>query len=117
MDLALNNEQRLICLKTKPSTNGDVMPPFIFAKDLTPNTDAYITCLDQVMLPWMMDSSRTVLCDTTGEPSLGCEKIFCDHITLNIQPSNSPGCNPQLIIFGARLSERPTKLLANSKMS
>ena len=35
------------------SSDGDVMPPLIFLPGLTPYTEAYLKCLEEVVLPWI----------------------------------------------------------------
>ncbi len=35
------------------TTDGDIIPPFIFLQGLELNTEAYVKFLEEVMLPWM----------------------------------------------------------------
>ena len=88
--------------------DGDVMHPLIFPQGLKLNTEAYIKCLEEVVLLWI---ERV----TAGEPymwqwdSEPCDKSrrtqcwlwenFCYHIPLNIWPPNFPDWNPFSLLF------------------
>ena len=84
------------------SSDGDVMSPLIFPRNHRINMEAYTKCLQEVVQPWIEwllkdpTSGNRMLChaSSAGEPSLGCLKNFCNHISSNIWSSNSPDYNP-----------------------
>ena len=83
------------------TSNGNVMPPFIFPHGL--NMGAYIKSLGEVV-PWMKRVAAGRSCIWHGNRTLHhakkagkfqfwmCEN-FCNHITPNIWLPNSPDCN------------------------
>ena len=93
------------------TSNGDVMPPFFFAHGLRLNTEAYIKCLEEVVLPWIKRQKNCAILHKQKNLSLGCQKISVTTSSLT-----SGRLTPLTAIFfimcGLQLSERPTKLCA-----
>ena len=93
------------------SSDGDIMPPFIFPHGLKLNTEAYIKCLEKVVLPWIVEvaTGRPYVWQQDSAPShtswrtqSWLSENFCDHITPNMWPPNSPDCNPlDYYVWGA----------------
>ena len=85
------------------TSDGDVMPLFIFSHGLRLNTEEYIKYLGEVLLPlietvtagkshiWLQDSAA---CHTSRESEFWLLENFCDYITTNIWLPNSSDCSP-----------------------
>ena len=79
--LALSPQDVLILMKTKyqvhirafgmVTSNGDLIPPFIFPYGIRLNKEAYIKCLEEIVMPWIkreedpISDKRTVICDSS----------------------------------------------------
>ena len=104
------------------TSDGDVMPPLIFWYYYRPNMKANIKCLKEVNCSesrgWLLEdpiSGKRALHHVTQakEPSVGCKKF-----SATTSPLTSPKIAiPLIIMWGAWLSERPTKLYAILKMN
>ena len=119
-------EDRFILMKTKCTVHiggigvvtrdGSVRPSFIFQHDPRLNTGTYINFLEEVVLSWIerVAAGRPYIWQQESAPyhtswrsQCWRWKNFCDHIIPNIL----------IIICGAQLSEKRTKLSATLKMN
>lgn len=93
------------------TSDGDVMPPFMFPQGLRLNTDGYIKCLEEVVLPWIKGvagerpyawQQDSAPCHTSRRSLAWLSDNFSDHITPDMWPPNSPDCNPlDYYVWGA----------------
>ena len=134
---ALSLQDALIMMKSKHpihimmfkvvTSNGDVMPSFIFPHALRLNTEAYIKCLKEVVF-WIkrMDAGRPyvwqqdpVPCHTSRRTQSWLSENFCNHITPNTWLPNSPDDNPldYYVLDTVETNKRRTKLRAIPKMN
>ena len=84
-------------------SHGDFMSPVIFPHGPRLNTEAYIKCLEKRVRLWIdrVAAWRLYVCQqgsalfhTNKRTQYWLWENFCDHITPNIWPLNSPDCKP-----------------------
>ena len=63
---------------------------------------------------WQKD---TAPCHTSRKTDCWPSEIFCNHISSNIWPPNSPECNFIIIMYGVQLNEKPTKFRVTLKIN
>ncbi|XP_052832535.1 uncharacterized protein LOC128250757 [Octopus bimaculoides] len=80
------------------TSDGDVMLPFIFPHGLRINMEAYIKCLEEVVLSWVKRvavrrpyvwQQDSAPCHTNKKTQSWLSDNFCAH-----RSHNSPHCNP-----------------------
>ena len=78
------------------TSDSNVIPLFIFPPDLRLKLEEVVLC----WIKWVASSrvcirqQDPVPCPTSRRTKSWLSENFCDHITLNIWPPNSPDCNP-----------------------
>ena len=107
------------------TSNGDI-PPFIFSYGLRLKLEAYIKCLEEVMLlltirGWLLKDPTTGIrtlhhVTQVVEPSFVCEKISVITSPVTFGNITSQIAIP-LIIYAVQLSKRLTKFCATPKMN
>ena len=95
------------------TSDGDVMPLFIFSHSLTLNMEACIKCLEELVLPWIekvvaarhyIKQPDSTLCQTCRRIEFWLWENFCDYITLTSE-CLMPQIAIPLIMCGVQLSK------------
>ena len=108
------------------TSNSDVMPLFMFPRDLTQHGGLHqvpgggSNALDWE--DWPLEDSTSINKDMhhtiqAGEVSLDCQKIFATTSPLTCGLLIPQIVIPLIFIYGAQLSERPTKFCVPPKMN
>ena len=104
--------------------NGNIMPPLNFPHGLRLNTEVNIKFLEKVELPWIKRltdrrlsiwQQDSALCNTNRRTQCWLSENFCEYITPNIKPPNSPDCNPLDYYVWVVNEQKPCKTPSNTK--
>ena len=93
------------------SSEGHVMPPYIFPKGLKVNTEEYLKVLEMHVLPWIRKVAAgrpyvwqqdSAPCHTSRKAQAWLSDKFYDFVPPDVWPPNSPDLNPMdFFVWGA----------------
>lgn len=106
------------------SSEGHVMPPYIFEEGLRVNQDVYLNMLSTVVKPWIdkVVDGRPYVFQQDSAPAHTARKTqewlsvnFYDHVTPDLWPPNSPDCNPLDYYLWGAVERITNKTACNNK--
>ena len=94
------------------TSDGNIIPPFIFLHGPRLNPKASIKCLEEVVLPWIIRVTTGKSYVRHHAPQLEELSLSCHRISATTSPMTSSDITPLIaipliIICGAQLSKRP----------
>ena len=104
--------------------DGEIMPAFIFLRDPRLNIDAYIKCLENVVIIYIKraDNRRLyvlqqdfALYHTSRRTQSLSSEYFCNYITPNVWLPNYPGCNALDYYMWIAVKQESNKTPCNTK--
>ena len=96
------------------TSNGDIMPPFVFLHGFKLNTEAYIKSMEEIVLFWIERVAAGRFCVWPHNLCWLWES-FCDYITPKIKLINSPDCNPVYYYEWGTGEWEINKIISNTK--
>ena len=108
------------------SSEGYVMPSYIFQKGLKVNTVEYLKVLEMPVLPWIHKVAAgrphvwqqdSAPCHTSRKTQLWLSNNFINFVPPDVWPPNSLDLNPMDFFVGAQLGDALTRFHARRKMN
>ena len=106
------------------SSEGHVMPPYIFPKGLKVNTTEYLKVLEMYVLPWIHKvaggrpfvwQQDSAPCHTARKTQAWMSNNFFDFVSPDVWPPNSPDLNPMDFFVWGAVERNTNKTPCNTK--